>query len=316
VTRRPISLAVLPLALLLLAGCGAGTASNRPSATSTAAPATAPTATAKGQIAATVNGRPLAMSTYRLIYNLDKQHYQGQQGLTAKAIRQLALNQAIQNEVVAQYAAAHHLTVSQSEVNAQLASQQAQAGGPQAFQNQLGKAGLTAAGYTFLLEQNLITRKVADALFPVKIVKVKTARVWHILIAQTPQNPFASSKKKRTDAQAKALALNILHQVQAGGDFAGLARQYSDDPGSAQQGGDLGDVTQGQTVPPFDKAVFSAPLRTATLVKSQYGYHVLEVIQRGVTSQPSQQGQQEQQQKFSIWAGQQVRKAKIKRYVS
>lgn len=313
-TLRPFHRAFLPLALLLLAGCGSQNASNTPAATAT--PKIAPTATVKVEAAATVNGQTLPMSTYRLIYNLDKKHYQGQPGFTPKTISKLALQQAIQNEVVGQYAGAHHITVTQSEVNATIASQEAQAGGKQAFEKQLTQAGMTPASYAFLLKQNLISRKVANTLFPLKMVKVKTARVWHILIAQKPNNPYAQSKKMRTDAQAKALAVNILHQVQAGGDFAGLARQYSDDPGSAQQGGDLGDVTQGQTVPPFDQAVFSVPLRRPTLVKSQYGYHVLEVLERGLTSQASQQSQQLQQEKFSAWANQQVQKARIKRFVS
>jgi parvulin-like peptidyl-prolyl isomerase len=269
-----------------------------------------------GTAAATVNGKPIPMSVYQMLFKLDSKHYQGQQGVTKQAMTQLAINQAIQNEVVAQYAAAHGITVTPAEVNQELTREQGQYGSKQQFLSQLARAGFTLQSYRFLLQGNLVERKVATKLFPIKMEKVRTAHVWHILIAPKPANPYAKSKQPRTDAQAKALATSILHQVQAGGDFAGLARQYSDDTGSAQNGGDLGNITYGQTVPPFNQAAFSAPLNHATLVKSQYGYHVLEVLSRGETEQPSKTSQTAQQQQFTKWVQNLVRKAKVKRYVS
>ena len=306
-TPRPLHLVILSLALALLAGCGKQTAAK------TNAPAPSPSSTisaSSGKVAATVNGHPILMSTYDILYTLDKTHLAGQKGVTTKLISQEALNQAIQNEVLTQYANAHHITTTQSEVNAEVNKEQTQAGGATKFQAELKQAGLTLSGYKILLLPNMISRKVANVLFPLKLTKVEAAHVWHILISQHPK-----SKPARTDAQAKALATSILHQVQAGGDFAGLARQYSDDPGSAQQGGDLGTIYAGQTVPSFNTAAFSAPLNKATLIKSKYGYHVLEVISRGSTAQPTQASQQAQQQQFANWIGAQTRKAKVKKYV-
>ncbi|UFA50598.1 peptidylprolyl isomerase [Deinococcus radiophilus] len=65
-----------------------------------------------------------------------------------------------------------------------------------------------------------------------------------------------------------------------GGDFALLARTQSRDPGSAAQGGDLGCVTPGQTVPAFDEVVFSAALGLPQLVRTDHGWHVVEVTER------------------------------------
>src|ERR1700677_1093822 len=97
-------------------------------------------------------------------------------------------------------------------------------------------------------------------------------KVRHILIA-VPQRADA-----KTDAAAKAKADDLLKQIKAGGNFAELAQKNSDDPGSKAQGGELGWLDRGKTVPQFDKAAFSlAPGQTSDLVKTQFGYHILQV---------------------------------------
>jgi len=69
-------------------------------------------------------------------------------------------------------------------------------------------------------------------------------------------------------------------QIEAGADFADLARQYSKCP-SGQQGGDLGEFSKGMMVPEFDQVVFSAPPNEVQgPVKTQFGYHLLEVTSR------------------------------------
>lgn len=73
---------------------------------------------------------------------------------------------------------------------------------------------------------------------------------------------------------------DLMNKLQAGGDFAALAKELSQDPGSAQRGGDLGCIQPGQTVPTFDKASFSGPLNQTQLVQSDYGWHVIVVGKR------------------------------------
>src|ERR1700722_8105542 len=97
-------------------------------------------------------------------------------------------------------------------------------------------------------------------------------KVRHILIA-VPADADA-----KTDAAGKAKAEDLLKQIKAGGNFADLASKNSDDPGSKAQGGELGWLDRGKTVPEFDKAAFSlAPGQTSDLVKTHFGYHILQV---------------------------------------
>ena len=80
------------------------------------------------------------------------------------------------------------------------------------------------------------------------------------------------------DAQVKPKAEALLKQIQSGGDFAKLAKENSQDPGSAAQGGELGWIVKSQTVPEFEKAAFSLkPGDTSGLVKTTYGYHIIQV---------------------------------------
>lgn len=69
-------------------------------------------------------------------------------------------------------------------------------------------------------------------------------------------------------------------QIENGAEFADLAREHSKCP-SGRQGGALGEFGRGQMVPEFDQVVFSAPVNTVQgPVKTQFGYHLLEVTAR------------------------------------
>ena len=73
---------------------------------------------------------------------------------------------------------------------------------------------------------------------------------------------------------------SLKQQISEGADFADLAKQHSTCP-SGRQGGDLGEFGPGQMVPEFDTVVFSAPIKEVQgPVKTQFGYHLLEVTAR------------------------------------
>jgi len=81
-----------------------------------------------------------------------------------------------------------------------------------------------------------------------------------------------------TDTQAQALAANLRARVLAGEDFSALAQEYSEDIGSAQEGGELGWTTPGQMVPEFEATVQKTPVgEIAEPVRTQFGWHVVKV---------------------------------------
>jgi peptidyl-prolyl cis-trans isomerase C len=76
------------------------------------------------------------------------------------------------------------------------------------------------------------------------------------------------------------VCLELKREIEEGADFADVAKENSSCPSSAQ-GGDLGEFGPGMMVPEFDKVVFSAPVNTVQgPVKTQFGYHLLEVTNR------------------------------------
>ena len=102
-------------------------------------------------------------------------------------------------------------------------------------------------------------------------------KVRHILI-KTPLATPGVKEDEKAIADARAKAEGVLKEVKAGGDFAKLAEKYSDDPGSAKNGGELGWIGRGRTVPEFEKAAYSLPKgQTSDLVKSSYGFHIINV---------------------------------------
>jgi len=101
---------------------------------------------------------------------------------------------------------------------------------------------------------------------------VKQTRASHILL-----KPSAI----RSEAQTIALAKELRQRALNGESFRDLAKEYSEDIGSAQEGGDLGWTTPGQLVPQFQKAMDeTSPGEIHEPVASDYGWHVIKVIER------------------------------------
>jgi peptidyl-prolyl cis-trans isomerase D len=96
--------------------------------------------------------------------------------------------------------------------------------------------------------------------------------VRHILL-------MTQGKPASDDAKIKAKAEDIVKQLRAGANFADLAKKYSEDPGSAQKGGEYDDVVRGRMDPAFEKAAFSQkPMVISDPIKSAFGYHIIQVL--------------------------------------
>ena len=97
----------------------------------------------------------------------------------------------------------------------------------------------------------------------------------HILIGTVdPQ----TGKQLMEDDAAKKLADSVLAMVKSGADFGALAAKYSTDQGSKDSGGVYKNISYGQMVPEFNQYIFTKPVGTTEVVKTQFGYHVLEVL--------------------------------------
>ncbi|MGB9092859.1 MAG: peptidylprolyl isomerase [Gallionella sp.] len=101
-------------------------------------------------------------------------------------------------------------------------------------------------------------------------VVITQTHVRHILIKTSEIMP---------DAEAKKRIMEIRQRIEAGADFAEQARRYSQD-GSAQQGGDLGWISPGETVPEFEAEMNKLKPGQMGIVQSQFGWHLIQVLAR------------------------------------
>ncbi len=131
----------------------------------------------------------------------------------------------------------------------------------------------------------------------------ETVRVSHIMV--------------KTEAEAEA----IRKELEAGKDFAELAKAKSQDAGSAEKGGDLGELSRGQTVSEFEDAAFALKDgELSGIVKTQYGYHILKGGPRATTTQTfeevkdqlrTQQQQQRERSGVMAYIGELEKQAKV-----
>lgn len=97
-------------------------------------------------------------------------------------------------------------------------------------------------------------------------------------MAQIVIQPKVNDEAKK---ETRAKLMEIKDRILKGGNFAALARIYSEDPGSAKKGGELGFVERGTFVPEFEAAAFSLNQgEVSEIIETQFGYHILELIQR------------------------------------
>jgi peptidyl-prolyl cis-trans isomerase D len=105
----------------------------------------------------------------------------------------------------------------------------------------------------------------------------ETVTVRHILIKTPTPGPDGKVDQAGVDA-ARKKAEDIAKQLKAGASFAELAKKYSEDPGSAQNGGLLPPLTRGRTVPEFEQAAFNTPVgQTTDIIRTSYGFHIVHV---------------------------------------
>ena len=146
-----------------------------------------------------------------------------------------------------------------------------------------------------LLDENALRDSIEiseDELFdyyeanPDEFTQEEQVRARHILL---------QVGSDRTEQQAEEQILAIRDRLEAGEDFASLATELSDDPGSKARGGDLGFFGRGQMIGEFEEAAFTAqPGEVVGPVKTNFGYHLIEVEERREAGRSSFAESQEQ----------------------
>jgi foldase protein PrsA len=139
--------------------------------------------------------------------------------------------------------------------------------------------------YALMDMSSKVTDKQIQDDFDAKIKADKfaftTATVDHILIALKDPADQTGEKVLRTDAEALARAKEVKAKLDKGGDFAALAKEYSDDPGSKDKGGRYENAQISGYVAEFKQAAGTLPInKISDPVKTSYGYHVMKVINR------------------------------------
>jgi peptidyl-prolyl cis-trans isomerase C len=203
------------------------------------------------------------------------------------------LDQLVAYHLLAQESRARKLPIADTDVDARLADIRKGFPTEEAFRQGIAAQGLTMDQLKSQAKTSLEVAKVIDAEVNSKVAvqdpEVKTfydqnlerfkqgdsVHAAHILIG-VPQNATPEQK-----AEAKNKAAAVLKTVKAGGDFATLARANSSDPGSAQNGGDLGFFPKGQMTPAFEEAAFKLkPGTVSGLVETPFGFHIIKTIER------------------------------------
>jgi parvulin-like peptidyl-prolyl isomerase len=145
------------------------------------------------------------------------------------------------------------------------------------YEKQLKQQGLSEDQVRADVQAQLIQEKIYNQV--TKEVKVDSAAIAASYKKNKSQYIQPASRDVRHIlVKKKTLADQIYSQLTSGGNFATLARKYSQDPSSKSQGGKL-TVSRGQTVPPFDRAAFSLEVRAISKpVKTQYGWHIIQPL--------------------------------------
>jgi peptidyl-prolyl cis-trans isomerase C len=203
------------------------------------------------------------------------------------------LDQLVAYHLLAQESRARKLPVPDTDVDARLAEIRKGFATEEAFKQGIAAQGLTLEQLKAQAKTSIEVAKVIDVEVNTKVAvqdpEVKgfydqnmerfkqgdSVHAAHILIGV----PQGATPEQKTEARTRAAT--VLKTIRAGGDFATLARANSADPGSAQNGGDLGFFPKGQMTPAFEEAAFKLkPGTVSPLIETPFGFHIIKVIER------------------------------------
>jgi len=209
------------------------------------------------------------------------------------------LQQMVQVEIAGQLAAAEGIVLEDAELEDELLKAMnaiLQSGQYESWEEYLTAIGSTQEAFEQQIRIYLLFQKLLEAHGgPEEVEQVHAA---HILV------------------ETEEVGAEVLAKLEAGESFADLAKEYSTDPGSKDQGGNLGWFPRGTMVPEFEAAAFALnPGETSGLVQTQYGYHIIQVLGKEVRPLSPESLQQVRQQNFQVWFDAELQKANVETLV-
>lgn len=264
---------LLVLLTVTLSACMPVPAKPVSSPTATHPPPTAPPSpTPDRPLAARVNGQPIYLVDYEwqvaqyqdalVASGVDLSTPEGQQRLLQT--RAQILDWMIEQVLIEQAAAGMEISVGEEEVDAAVAQIVQDAGGEEPFRGRLERSGMTLQYLRTQLRAELLRARVLEQVQKTVPERAEQVHARHILV----------------DTQERAE--HIRAQLEAGADFAQLARQYSQDESTRDTGGDLGWFPRGVLLAPgVEEAAFSLQAgQISPVVRSSFGYHIVQTLER------------------------------------
>lgn len=241
------------------------------------------TGTGDPEVAATVNGTDITIAQVEEQFETAKQQPQVSQqleqdpdGKFRKEVQATVLTRLVTSQLLEQWAEELKVSATPEEVTSERAALVEEFGGQEAFDQQIEQSGLTEPEIEEEIRKIVLQNEISDRVAAdVEVTDEEIAAFYE----QNAATRFgAKAKARHILVKSEADATRILSQLDKGADFAKIAQEESIDPGSGQNGGDLGEFGPGQMVPAFEEAVFTAQEGDVVgPVKTEFGFHVIEV---------------------------------------
>lgn len=191
-----------------------------------------------------------------------------------KAEGKQVLDRMITTKLVAQEATKAKVTVSEADINAELAKVKESVGGDAAFGQALQANGLTEEQLRESIKIQLLATQILG-----KEIKIEDADLKKFFDENASQFDTRQVTARHILVNTEAEAKEIKAALDGGADFATLAKEKSTEPAAKESGGDLGTFGRGRMVPEFENAVFAMQKgQISNPVQSQFGWHVINLI--------------------------------------
>ena len=193
-----------------------------------------------------------------------------------KAVNELIVKKMLLDEI-----AKRNITVSKEDLDKYKENLLKEIGGEENLKKVLEQNQVSENDFNSLMENDIQITKLIASISPVIVTDAETKKFYNENKASKFTYPD-TVKASHILIKDKAKAEEVLKKAKAEkANFAELAKQYSEDTGSAQKGGDLGFFTKDEMVKPFADAAFSMkPDTVSNLVQSEFGYHIIKVTDR------------------------------------